>query len=68
MAHIGQFLTEKSTWNAHSLYADRTSNEFNQIKEFLLKYPSEVVILDMNGDWYEMSDAHYASMETEIRG
>ena len=68
MAHIGEFSAEKSTWNAHSLYADRTSYEFNQIKKFLAKYPSEVVILDMNGSWFEMSDAHFASMEAEIRG
>jgi len=67
MGHIGMFMHETSTWNAHSLYADRTSHEFGQIKDFLTMYPSEIVILDMNGGWYAMSDAHYASLEAEIK-
>merc|ERR1719436_1879092 len=67
MAHIGRYMHETSTWNAHSLYADRTSHEFGQIKNFLAQNPSEIVILEMNGGWYEMSDAHYAFIEAEIR-
>jgi len=67
MAHIGKYKAESSTWNAHALYAHRTSHEFNQIKSFLSSYPSEVVILDMNGDWYDMNDAHFASIEKELK-
>jgi len=67
MAHTGRHAGDTSSWNAHGLYATRMSHEFGQIKLFLAKFPSEVVILDLNGYWWKLTNAHYQTLETEIQ-
>ena len=67
MAHTGRHAGDTSPWNAHGLYATRLSHEFGQIKLFLTKFPSEVVVLDLNGDWWKMTNAHYQTLETELQ-
>ena len=38
--------------------ASTASHEFEQIAKFLRKNPSEIVIIDLNGDWLHTVDAH----------
>ena len=53
-------------WNAHSLYNTKLSEEFQVMKSFLDKYPSEVVIIFLNGGWYEMNDSLYQKLNEEL--
>ena len=52
--------------NGNALYARRISEEFEEIRRFLEQNPSEVVIIDLNGNWFEMDDALYDDLEWKI--
>ena len=42
--------------NGHTLYASKTSLEFEQIASFVKDNPTEVVIIDLNGNWFGMDE------------
>ena len=54
-------------WNAHNLYATKVSDELVIIKNFLAKYPTEVVILHMNHGWQEMTESHFEQLNEDIK-
>ena len=54
-------------WNAHYLYATKVSDEFVIIKDFLEKYPSEIVILHMNHGWQGMTESNFEQLNTDIK-
>ena len=56
----------ETIWNAHSLYTTKLSAEFADIKRFLKKYPTEFVIIDLNGGWYDMNSSLWATLRKEI--
>ena len=53
-------------WNAHGLYTSKLSEEFAQIKRFLWKYPSEFVIIDLNGGWYGMNSNMWRILHNQL--
>ena len=53
-------------WNSHSLYCTRLLDEFQIIKKFLNTYPSEVVIIFLNGGWLDIDDNLYQTMNNEL--
>ena len=53
-------------WNAHSLYTSKLSSEFADIKRYLLKYKTEFVVIDLNGDWYDMNSSLWDTLKTEL--
>ena len=55
-----------SVFNAHYLYAARMADELGVIKDFLVKYPTEVVILHMNHGWQGMAESHFEQLNTDI--
>ena len=42
--------------NGNTLYASKTSFEFEQIASFVRDNPTEVVIIDLNGNWFGMNE------------
>ena len=52
--------------NGNNLYAKQVSEEFEDIRRFLDRNPSEIVIIDLNGDWFEMDDNLYYGLDEEI--
>ena len=58
---------KSEVWNAHYLYATKVSDELNIIKSFLLKYPSEVVIVHMNHGWQGMTETHFEQLNKDIK-
>ena len=56
-----------SVFNAHYLYAARMADELAAIKDFLVKYPTEVVIVHMNHGWQEMDENQFEQLNTDIQ-
>ena len=57
--------------NGHNLYAKTFPEEFEEIRKFLAKNPSEIVIIDLNGDWFKFEESiglNYDNLDHEIRG
>ena len=52
--------------NGNNLYARKVSEEFEEIRRFLDRNPSEIVIIDLNGDWFEMDDSLYYDLDEQI--
>ena len=56
--------------NGNNLYAKTFPEEFGEIKQFLEKNPSEIVIIDLNGDWFEFKSStnglNYNKLNLEI--
>ena len=52
--------------NGNNLYAKKVSDEFEDIRRFLERFPTEIVIIDLNGDWFEMDDNLYYGLDEEI--
>ena len=50
------------TYTGHNLYATVISAVFVQIKAFQLSNPEEMVIIDLNGEWWEMEDKNYKQL------
>ena len=65
MRHVEQSHSHE-IWNAHSLYTSKLSDEFYEIKMFLLKYPNEFVIIDLNGGWYGMNSFMWRLLKDQI--
>ena len=61
-----KYFTE-GVWNAHYLYATKVSDELVVIKDFLAKYPTEVVILHMNHGWQGMEVRHFEQLNRDIK-
>ena len=53
-------------WNAHGLYTTEFSNEIAVFQKFLEDNPSEVVIIDLNGGWYDMDDSLLSKLNSEL--
>ena len=53
-------------WNAHSLYCTKLSEEFKVIKDYLIEYSSEVVIIHLKGGWNEMNEKLYKTLNEEL--
>ena len=56
--------------NGHNLYAKTFPEEFEEIRKFLEKNPSEIVIIDLNGDWYQFENSsglNYILLNHEIK-
>ena len=58
---------KSEVWNAHSLYATKLSNELADIKTFLKKYPTEIVILHLKGGWNEMTEIHFKKVNEDLK-
>ena len=54
-------------WNGYNLYATKVSDELVIIKDFLAKYPSEIVILHMNHGWQGMTESHFEQLSEDIK-
>ena len=54
-------------WNANTLYATKVSDELKIIKNFLTKYPSEIVIIHMNHGWQAMVESHFEHLNKDIK-
>ena len=54
-------------WNSYNLYATKVSDELVIIKDFLTKYPSEIVILHMNHGWQGMTESHFEQLSEDIK-
>ena len=52
--------------NGHNLYAKTFPEEFEEIKKFLENNPSEIVIIDLNGDWFRWDYKNYVTLRNEI--
>ena len=52
--------------NGNTLYASKTSFEFGIIANFLKQNPTEIVIIDLNGDWFEMDANLYKKLKDEM--
>ena len=46
--------------------ASTASQEFEEIAKFLTKNPTEIVIIDLNGDWFEMDANLYKKLKDEL--
>ena len=47
----------------YHLYGQVLEAEFMQIKAFQLLFPKELVIIDLNGNWEEMTDTNYQHID-----
>ena len=47
----------------YHLYGQVLEAEFMQIKAFQLAFPKELVIIDLNGEWEEMTDTSYQHID-----
>ena len=52
--------------NGHNLYAKTFPEEFEEIRKFVEKNPSEIVIIDLNGDWFRWGYKNYLTLRDEI--
>ena len=52
--------------NGHNLYAKTFPEEFEEIKKFLENNPSEIAIIDLNGDWFQWEWQNYLTLRDEI--
>ena len=52
--------------NGNNLYAKKVSEEFEDIRRFLERFPTEIVIIDLNGDWFEFDDNLHYGLDEEI--
>ena len=53
-------------WNGHGLYSSELSSEFSTMRSFLLKYPNEFIIIDLNGGWYDMNAATFNALKRDL--
>ena len=51
----------------YNLYGQVIEAEFMQIKLFQLAFPKELVIIDLNGDWEEMTDTSYKHIDMSLK-
>ena len=57
---------QNEIWNAHSLYNTKLSEELKVIKNYLIEFSSEIVIIHLNGQWNEMNDDLYNTLNDEL--
>ena len=52
--------------SSNNLYAKNMTEDFADIRAFLDKHPSEIVIIDLNGDWWDLDIKYLEQLEQEI--
>ena len=52
--------------SSNNLYAKNMTEDFADIRAFLDKHPSEIVIIDLNGDWWDLDIKYLEKLEQEI--
>ena len=52
--------------NGNNLYGGKISEELEEIRRFLDRNPSEIVIIDLNGDWFKIDDNLYFDLDEQI--
>ena len=68
-----KILSPKYNWgdhydirSGHNLYAKNMTEDFDEIRDFLYNHRSEVVIIDLNGDWLARNVAFGFILETQL--
>ena len=59
--------TYSGVHTGYNLYAHLLEVEFAQIRAFQVLFPKEIVIIDLNGDWNEMTDKNYRIINDRIK-
>ena len=59
-------IKDMGIYTGHNLYSGVLSAEFVQIRAFQLSNPGEIVIIDLNGEWWEMDDFQYEQLEFRL--
>ena len=69
MARV-QYVTNEifsnEVWVGHGLYNTNIANEIRSINAFLTEFPSEVVILHLQGGWHKMNDSLYKKLNSDL--
>ena len=64
--YVTNQIVPNEVWVGHGLYNTNIANEFRSINEFLNEFPSEIVILHLQGDWNKMNDSLYKKLNNDL--